>query len=348
MRSFLHRAGILIGLALVLGGCSASAPQDVRWRNEQVDAVWPEPPQQPRIRYLRSLHGPGDLKGDKDEKASGKLLRSLTGTSEEGVPLRAPYGVAADGFGRIWVTDPPAGIVHVFDLARRKVTYLTLADKATFLSPTGIAIDRERERIYVADSARAEVFLFDYAGNFLGVRSPPQGFERPAGLAVDPVGNLYVVDALAGVVQVLTPEGTFIRTLGSARTPNGRFSRPSNISVDRHGYLYVTDSLNFRIEVFGPDWEPVRTLGKLGDVPGTFARPRGVTVDSQQHVYVTDAAFDNLQIFDLQGNLLMHLGQNGNLPGEFSLPAGLYVDQFDRLYVADSFNQRVQIFQYME
>lgn len=327
-----------------LPGCASVRPVDRDWADPQVDLVWPGSPAEPRIRFLRAITGPADFH---DESQTGRFFRWIVGEKKQQIQLNFPYGVAADGEGKVWVTDTGSRIVHVFDLVRNRVDYLANAGNEPFLSPIGVTVDSGRRRLYVSDSVLKKVFLFDHEGSFLGFRQPPGGFGRPAGLATDTEGNLYVVDVLKGEVEVFSAAGDYLRSIGSTQTSDGKFNRPSNVFVDGSGRVFVTDSMNFRVEIIGSQGEPLGTIGQLGDVPGAFARPRGVAVDSEGHVYVADAAFDNLQIFDAAGRLLLYFGGLGRGPGKFNLPAGLYFDRNDRLYVVDAFNHRVQIFQYL-
>lgn len=325
---------MLVGLA----GC-AERPTGMFQADPGVSLVWPLPPETPRVRFFRALNGPEDFR---DQRRSSRLMRWIAGEGARELSLRAPYGVTADGDGRVWVADPEAHAVHLFDLAEGRADYLLGAGDEWFVSPVGLAYDADRQWLYVSDSGLNKVFVLDRKGRLLGTRSPEQGFARPAGLAVDAVGKLYVTDAVKGRIDVFSPEGEALGHLGE-----GVLYRPANIALDRSGRVYVADSLNFRIVVFSPDNRLLQSFGALGDRPGYFARPRGVAVDSQGHIYVSDAAFDNIQIFDFSGNLLLFWGGAGNAPGQFNLPAGLFFDAKNRLYVADTYNRRVQLFEYL-
>jgi DNA-binding beta-propeller fold protein YncE len=274
-------------------------------------------------------------------------LRWVAGAPDRGPDLQSPYGVAADGDGLIWVADSGTQAVHAFDLSRGKVTYLTNFGRERLVTPVGVAVDSQRRLLYVSDAGLGKVFAVDYQGDLQGLRQPPGGYGRPAGMAMDLQGNLYVVDVVKGVVDVFSPEGVFVRAIDGHQLEGGGFNLPSNVFVDKDGNVFVTDSMNFRIAVFDRLGEVLGTIGELGDGPGTLARPRGVAVDSRGHVFVGDAAFDNIQLFDLAGQLLLYFGSPGNGPGEFALPAGLFIDRVDRLYVADAHNHRIQIFQFL-
>lgn len=337
----------LISCALCLGGlfgCASGRLSALAWQDPGVDLVWPAAPESPRVRYLRTLTGAGDFR---EETKQSRLFRWVTGEKNQDISFVSPYGVTADGEGRVWVTDTGAALIHFFDLSRKRVEYWGQVGKEPLASPGGIVLDRSRERLYVSDSVLNQVFILSLSGELQGKMQVSGGFGRPAGLALGPQGDLYVADVLKGVVEVFTPGGAHRATLGSKVTPDGKFNRPANLWVDSSGKLFVVDSFNFRVEMIGADGAALGTLGTIGDVAGAFARPRGVALDSQGHVYVADATLDNVQIFDQQGRLLLLLGGHGNGLGEFNLPAGLFIDQHDRLYVVDAHGRRVAVFQYL-
>lgn len=336
--------GLIILLSLLLQGCLAPPPTALPWRDQRIDLAWPPPPQTPRIRFLRSIDA---SLGQEEERKSEIFLAWLTGEKGKVLPLVSPYGVAADGAGRIWVADIGIQALHVYDLADEKISYWTTAGSGSLVSPVGVALDLSRERLFVADSVAAKVYVYTLRGKYLTAWEPPGGFSRPGGLATDAAGNLYVVDVLKASVEVFSPAGNHLRTLTSGLPPDYRFNRPTAVAVDAQGRIFVCDAMNFRVEVFGPDGKTLRGIGQVGDVPGSFARPRGIAVDSDGHVYVVDAAFENVQIFDAEGRLLLNLGGPGEGPGQFSLPSGIFIDREDRIYISDPQNQRIQVFQYL-
>lgn len=343
MRRLLASCGCLLLLSF-LGGC-VGVGQPLVWGDPTQNLVWPEAPDQPRLRYLRTLVGPQDFE---DAGRKGRLFRWLTGEVAQNIALISPYGVTGDGEGRVWMSDPEVGLVHLFDLRRKSVDYLQGGDNLRFRTPLGVGYDSARNRLLVADGALKQVIVLDAEkGRLLGQWAPPGGFGRPAGIALDHQGQLYVADVLTSQIEIFSPDGVHLRSLRSQVRPQEGFNRPTNLWVDQQGRIYVVDSMNFQVEVLAADGSALGIIGGLGDTPGHFARPRGVAVDSEGHVYVADATFDNIQIFDLSGQLLLVLGETGKKPGQFSLPAGLFIDSQDRLYVVDSFNQRLQIFQYL-
>jgi hypothetical protein len=71
-------------------------------------------------------------------------------------------------------------------------------------------------------------------------------------LAVDAEGRIYVLDGGNARVQVFTPEGAYLQTLGSPGQGPGELAQPSNIAVvgDR---IVINDVGNARLSVWGLD-----------------------------------------------------------------------------------------------
>lgn len=334
---------VLCGTGLALGGCGGQKP--FVWQEPVERLVWPSPPEKPRLRYLHTFAGPADLLKEKQE--GNTLLRWLLGKTEVDLPLATPFALAADGNDAFWVADNGSRMVYRFDLVRGKVDYFQNAGEVSFLSPIGIAVDKPRQRIFVSDSEVGKILVLDPRGQLLAQWSPPEGFGRPGGIALDRSGRLYVADVVKRQVMIFSPEGVLLERRGSKLESSGDFGRPLGVAIGPHDELLVLDSGNFWVEIQDAHGGSLGKIGQVGDVPGTFARPRGIAVNSQGLVVVSDAAFDNVQVFDLTGQLLIYFGLPGVAPGQFRLPAGLCFDEAGRLFVADSYNHRVQVFEFV-
>ena len=62
MRQFITRT-TAVALLLFASGCAAPGPANVPGQVAGELPVWPQPPAEPRIRYVRSVSGPRDLYG---------------------------------------------------------------------------------------------------------------------------------------------------------------------------------------------------------------------------------------------------------------------------------------------
>lgn len=328
---------ILLGAGLALwSGC---APQIVE---PPVELVWPNPPETPRIRYVRTLSRVSEF----GSTGSRAWLESLFGEETSGT-LAKPYGVATDREGRVYVTDSGQGIVWIFDEKNKKVSFLGDSGQGRLAQPIGIAVD-QRGTVFVSDVKLNRVYGYDKEGKLAVAIGQKNELANPSGLALDQTsGRLYVADPRGHRVRVYnSADGKFLFEFGKRGDKDGEFNFPTNLFV-RSGKLYVSDTGNFRIQIFDLEGKYLKKFGTAGDSPGQLARPRGVAVDSEGHIYVADAAFDNFQIFDEEGRLYLFVGAAGHRPGFFWLPAGLHIDERDRVYVVDSYNRRVQVFQYL-
>jgi DNA-binding beta-propeller fold protein YncE len=284
-----------------------------------------------------------------DLKPADNPLAAISAVAFGKAPAKAlltPVALCTDGADRLFVADPGAQTIHVFDMKNRKYEQWKPSGKVPFSQPVGVAWD-PAGRLIVSDSISGRLFIFGRNGSFL--RETAFGIvKRPAGVAIDPTSRrIYVADVAAHQILVLSPDGELINRVGQRGAGPGEFNYPTDVVIDRAGYLYVTDALNFRIQTFSPELKPLRVLGQQGDAPGYFGQPRGIALDSDDHLYVVDARQEMVQIFDVGKRLLLFFGGNGHAPGEFWLPAGVCIDSHDRIWIADSYNRRVCAFDYL-
>ena len=336
-------AAALAATLLALAGCAGTTEQ-AKPEEEPTDLVWPLPPEQPRIRYLRSLYSSEDVGAG----ASTSLVSTLLGESQEAVQkMEKPYAVSADSNGRVFVGETALGRVLVFDAANKKFEVWGQSGPGALKQPLGVTVDGQG-RVYVSDGIQKRVVVFDQDGKFVLAAGKKGELERPVGIAVDETRDrIYVVDTPRHRIAVFDMAGNLVSTIGERGTEPGQFNFPSNMAIDRSGKLYVVDAMNFRVQILDPDGAPLGAFGKNGDMPGNFVRPKGIGVDQDGHIYVVDAAFNNFQVFNSEGALMLIVGGSGRGPGQFYLPAGAFLDAQGRFYVVDQFNRRVQVFQYL-
>jgi DNA-binding beta-propeller fold protein YncE len=301
--------------------------------------AWPPPPVVARLEHLQIVTGPADWGIERG--ALTKFVDLFTGRRE--LPLVRPTGVA-ERDGVLYIADPGARAVRVFDGPRRKDIAVTrLGEDLVLASPVAVAPGPDGS-VFVADSGLRKVFAVDRDGKFVRV-VVHDGLVRPAALAFDAArGRLYVADSMAHRVFVYSTDGTPLGDFGGNGLAPGAFNSPTHLAVSRDGRLYVTDALNFRVQAFDESHRPLMAFGRHGDGAGDFAAPKGIAVDSQGHVFVADAMFDAVQVFRPDGVLLLGFGSQGSGVGQFWLPNGLYVNGADHLFVADAYNRRVQVF----
>jgi hypothetical protein len=341
----MHFVKVIIEFLMIItliGACELHDPQLRKDRAPpEKPLVWPQSPQRPRIRFVQAISQPRDLG---IQPSFWKRLGELLVGREEQWFIR-PTGLAARGK-MIYVADPGAQAMWIIDFTAKRFNRIGKAGSQPLISPVSITLGRD-EKVYLADSYAAKVFVFNGIGAWKATLSTSK-FKRPAGLAFDAARDrLYVADSANHLVWVLTGSGKLKATIGQRGKGDGEFNFPSHVWVDRTGTIYVTDSLGFRVQFFSPEGTFIGKLGKHGDASGDFAMPKGIAVDSEGHLYVVDALFDAVQIFEAGGRYLLTFGDRGVGLGQFWLPGGLFIDGDDRIYVADAYNQRIQIFEYL-
>jgi sugar lactone lactonase YvrE len=202
-------------------------------------------------------------------------------------------------------------------------------------------------------------------------------FYRPAGLALDAAGNIYVSDLLNHTIRKVAPAGTnwivstlagLPGTLGSADGTNdeARFDRPSGLAVDIAGNLFVTDNYNQTIRKLTPigtNWvvsTVVGLAGVAGSADGTnsearFNDPQAVAVDGSDGLYVTDRLNYTVRgvkpvgtnwvastLAGSAGNTYGGFVDGTNGDAEFNVPFGITRHSGGNLYVADFGNNAIR------
>jgi DNA-binding beta-propeller fold protein YncE len=337
MRKTLHWQ---IPVALVLATLVISCVSTKDQVPASVSRVWPPPPDESRVTFVKIIFGPADI--GQSPSVWHRVANWITGATGESKNLQKPFGVAIDDEGNLCITDTGANTVCYCDFVHKKWRRWTAAGKIQFQSP--VAVARKNGIFYVADSQLGKVLAFRDDGKLLFEISKP--LIRPVGLAIHD-DSLVVVDSQAHGLFVFDLQGQFRSQLGRRGTGPGEFNFPTHVAFDNHGHLLVTDSMNGRIQVFSTDGKFVSEIGSSGDTSGHFGRPKGVAADSFDHIYIADALFDNVQVFDLSGQLLLSLGESGTAPGEFGLPTGIAISADNVIYVADGYNHRVQVLKYI-
>lgn len=315
---------------------------DAIYAKEIHKLVWPPPPDEPRIEYVASVSDYKDLGIEKG--FFSKAFDFLFG--EEDRPLHSPFGTHADK-DRIYVTDISYKALYIFDKKKSRVITVEGSGKENFLYPIDVVTDKNGN-IYVSDSIRAKIYVFDKDGDFSHTIAPKE-LQRPVGLALSRNGEkLYIVDAVSSKIHITMLNGKYLNSIGKIGNGEGEFNRPTFIDVGRDGRLYISDSMNHRVQVLDKDGTFISKFGQLGQEIGSFGSPRGISLDSHGNIYVSDTMFNNIQIFNQNGELLMVLGGYGDKKGQFALPEDISIASDNSIHVADVNNGRIQIFRLIE
>jgi sugar lactone lactonase YvrE len=219
--------------------------------------------------------------------------------------LGQPLGVAVDHQGRIYVGEAQTGAVGVYDA---QWTLLHQLGQGTneFQLPGHIAVVTSNAvtTVYVSDGLAHQVKAYRdgaLVGRFGSFGLGPNQFNFPAGIGVGAEGNLYVVDQNNDRVQVLDPNGNFLRWFNLQSSPQAfsNSGRPQGITGDAAGRLYVADAFHGRVAVFDLAGAFLGHIGGYGAGAGQFRLPGGIVLDPAHRLWVANTGNARVEGFGL-------------------------------------------------
>jgi sugar lactone lactonase YvrE len=132
----------------------------------------------------------------------------------------------------------------------------------------------------------------------------------------DAEDNVWLIDDGAHVLDLYSPGGELLRTLGTREVlgeDGTHFNRPTDIAFGLAGGFYVSDGYgNTRVARFDKDLKFLGQWGSLGRGPGEFLLPHAITTDLDGWVYVADRTNWRVEIFSPEGEVLRqwtHIGR---------------------------------------
>jgi len=241
---------------------------------------------------------------------------------------------------------------------------------AQFNFPSGVVVDAVGN-VYVADEFNhlirkitPEGLVSTLAGSIWGFRDgagTSAQFNRPTGVALDAVGNVYVADYVNHLIRKITAAGVVSTLAGSiwgfrdGLGTSAQFNRPIGVAVDAAGNVYVANSDNHLIR-------KITAAGVVSTLAGStrgfrdglgrsaqFNFPYGVAVDAVGNVYVADM-FNHLirkitpdgEVSTLAGSTQGFKDGSGT-SAQFNRPSGVALDTEGNVYVADMFNHLIRM-----
>ena len=222
-----------------------------------------------------------------------------TGTNAR---FNAPYGIAVDGGGNVYVSDTYNQTIRKLTPAGTNWAVSTIAGlagtsgtndgiNARFKNPTGIAADNSGS-LYVTDAGSCSIRKLTFNGSLWTASTIAGGrfgsndgtnrnaqFGNPYGIAASADGTVFVADKYFNTIRQLTPSGTnwVVTTIaGKAGSIAGsadgigsaaRLNQPTGIASGADGNLYVADAGNNiirRLAPTGTNWTVFTVAGLAG------------------------------------------------------------------------------------
>ena len=318
--------------------------EDVKiFSDEYLDASWAEVDWCAWLKdpwyYDDDMDEAGDDEDEHEEEEEKKGKESKEGDDEDVVDLSELLAFIAEYFNcdEIPPTEPPVDPLAVVNANNNPVRLVW--------GPSG--------NLYVTDSKVRSVFIYDSS---LVVTGEIKNLNRPLGIAVDGVGNIYVGLDGSDMVEVYAPNGVKFRQFGK-----GLIKMPNDLALDNEGRVYVADSESDTVWIFGVNGGVIKSISSTGNDGGEFDFCAAVAVGyyldpttglEMGELYVADQGNYLVKVFDLDGYFLRSfggevrsgmMGTNWKWKGKFVKAQSVIIDALGRVHVSDSYMNKVQI-----
>ena len=126
-----------------------------------------------------------------------------------------------------------------------------------------------------------------------------QQFNHPFFAAVGRDTSLFVVDVLNTRVQVWSPQGKAVGSIGAWGVDLGQLYRPKGVCVDNDNLVFVSDSYLGVIQVFNRYGHFRSVLGTdQGDVR-KWKTPVGIAQDDRGRLYVVEMLANRVGVYEV-------------------------------------------------
>lgn len=286
--------------------------------------------------------------------------------------LNAPTGITIDTSGNLYAPDD-GGVVRKVT-PKAQVTsyagenYYDASLDGTVTSqqinfPSALTMDNNNT-LYVTELSTNRILKITSSGTVTpfieGVQS--KGHFSPlsslTGIAVDKMGNMFVVDQLNNLIIKVTPNGisSIFAGTGEVGSADGigtsaTFNNLQGITIDLSGNLYVSDYGNNLIRKITPDGTVSTFAGNINGgysdgigVNASFYIPGGLTTDKVGNVYVADTGNGLIRKITPSGTVTTIAGSRANRgaivngaasAAGFYKPTNLTIDASGDIYVTD-------------
>ena len=307
--------------------------------------------------------------------------------------LNTPTGVAADFRGNLYITDYGNNRIRKVDTNGVIMTVVgngtrgfsgdggaaTNATIAVYL-PNGLALDANGN-LFIADENNQRIRIVNtngiittvagngstsYSGD--GGLATSASLNYPLGVAVDAVGNLFIVDELNqrirkvntnGIITTIAGNGSSSFSGDGGSATNAALSDPTSVALDSTGNLFIAVELNQRIRKINSSGIITTVAGNgtssfSGDggnaTNAALNYPFGVAVDAIGNFFIADISNQRVRMVTTNGIISTAAGNGSNIfsgDGGVAFNAGISargvaVDAVGNLFIVDTLNNRIR------
>jgi sugar lactone lactonase YvrE len=244
----------------------------------------------------------------------GNLSFTFGGKGSGNGLFNAPLGITSDGQGNVYVADSGNRRVQIFSPRGQFKSLFTVTSQPGEkpADPVDLALDEGRKRIYVVDNDNHRILVYSLTDYKLleSWSSEGEGMQRlrhPFFTALAKDTSLLVVDVLNTRVQVWTPQGEAVSSIGTYGVDLGQLYRPKGVCVDKDNSIYVSDSYVGAIQTFNR-YGHFKTV--VGDETGKvmiWKTPVGITIDDKQRLYVVEMLPNRVGVYQILDTIEMEV-----------------------------------------
>ncbi len=160
------------------------------------------------------------------------------------------YGVAINSSGEIFLSDIENDwIVKLNSFFEYESVWGSFTSgEGALLDPQGINLDQSG-KLYVADSGKKRVVVFDPFGNYLK-EFGTEVLQHPQGVAISASGQILVADSKENQIVIFGTGGDLIFEFGKWGKELGQLAKPMDIEIFQDRKVLVLEQENNRIQIF--------------------------------------------------------------------------------------------------
>lgn len=246
---------------------------------------------------------------------------STSGTVTAIKRFHNPTGIVCDASNNIYITDASANCTKKINNNNESITQIGFS----YNSPFGIAIRKETNSIFIANTYNNSIELYNYVTNTGNALMSGGIINRPHAVAAD-LNYLYIANTNNN--NILKYGGSSTEIYGN----NGEFYMPMGITVNG-GHIFVADTGH-------QDIKKMTTNGtNLTTIATGFIYPTSVLVDASGKIYVADRGTNNngkIVILSSSGTVL-HTITTGLL-----MPYSITFDSTGDVLIADIGDSKIK------
>ena len=244
--------------------------------------------------------------------------------------LSGPSGVAIDGAGNAWVTNPSDDAVTVISPSGAFLSGAGGYTGGGLSHPLGIAIDSSGNA-WVDDLGSNAVTVISSSGTFLSGTNgyTGGGLNEPEGIAFDGLGNAWVANEGGNSVTEISSTGTF--PSGASGYTGGGLNDPDGIAIDGSGNAWAANfGINSLTEISNAG---AALSGAGGYTGGGLDFPQGIAIDSSGNAWTPNDLGESVSKFSNTGAALS--GTTGYTGGSLSQPTAIAIDGSGNAWISN-------------